>query len=87
MQYALVQGGVVTNIIWLDPNNADDFPAAVPISEVSAGIGDTYADAAFWRDGIRLLTPLEAAEANVAALDAAVLELEYQNALLALGLA
>ena len=86
MQYAIIRDGVVVNVIWLDPSNETDFPAAVPIGDVAAGIGDTYVDGAFWRDGIRLLTPLEAAEANVAALDAVVLELEYHNALLALGL-
>lgn len=86
MRYALIEGGVVGNIIWLDPSNAGDFPAAVSIGEVSAGIGDTYADGAFWRDGVRLLTPLEEAEATIAALDEAVVELEYQNALLSLGL-
>ena len=86
MRYALIEDGVVTNIIWLDPSNADDFPDAIPIGEVSAGIGDTYADGAFWSDGVRLLTPLETAEATIAALDAAVLDLEYTNAMMALGL-
>ncbi len=86
MQYAVIENGVVVNVIWLDPRNAADFPDAVPVGEVAAGIGDSYADGAFWRDGARLLTPLEAAKATIATLDAAVLDLEYQNALLALGL-
>ena len=86
MQYAIIVDGVVTNVIRLDPSNADDFPAAIPIGDVAAGIGDTYADGAFWRDGVRLLTPLEQAEATIAALDAAVLDLEYANAMMALGL-
>lgn len=86
MRYALIEGGVVGNIIWLDPSNAGDFPGAIPIGDVTAGIGDTYADGAFWRGGVRLLTPLETAEATIAALDAAVLDLEYANAMMALGL-
>ena len=86
MQYAVIENGAVVNVIWLDPRNAADFPDAVPVGDVAAGIGDGYADGAFWRDGTRLLTPLEAAQATIAELDAAVLELEYQNALLTLGI-
>ncbi|MEA4928603.1 MAG: hypothetical protein VB104_08000 [Candidatus Limiplasma sp.] len=86
MQYAVIENGVVVNVIWLDPRNAADFPDAVPVGEVAAGIGDGYADGAFWRDGARLLTPLEAVQATIAELDAAVLELEYQNVLLTLGI-
>ena len=86
MQYAVIENGAVVNVIWLDPRNAEDFPDAVPVGDVAAGIGDGYAYGAFWRDGARLLTPLEAARATIATLDAAVLELEYQNALLTLGI-
>ena len=85
MRYAVIQDGIVVNVIWLDPSNADDFPDAVPIGEVEAGIGDTYADGAFWRDGERLLTPLEIAEATIATLDAAILDLELANAMMELG--
>lgn len=68
MRYALIWDGIILNVIWLDPANAMDFPSAVPIGDVDAGIGDTYADGAFWRNGLRLLTPLEAAEATIEAL-------------------
>lgn len=51
MNYALVENGVVTNIIWLYPGNAGDFPTAVPMGDVPAAIGDTYADGVFTRDG------------------------------------
>lgn len=85
MHYAVIHGGVVVNVIWLDPRNAADFPDAVPIVDVSAGIGDSYADGGFWHDGVRLLTPMEAAQATIAELDAAVVDLEYRNALLMLG--
>ena len=86
MQYAVICDGVVVNVIWLNPRNAADFPDAVPVGDVAAGIGDSYADGAFWRNGARLLTPLEAAQATIAELDAAVVDLEYQNALLTLGI-
>ena len=56
MHYALVENGVVTNLIWLYPGNAADFPSAVPLGDVPAGIGDTYEDGVFYRDGNRVLT-------------------------------
>ena len=86
MRYAIIQDGIVVNTIWLSHGNAGDFPAAIPIGDVAAGIGDTYADGAYWRNDVRLLTPLETAEATIAALDSAVLDLEYTNAMMALGL-
>ena len=86
MTYAVIENGVVVNVIWLDPRNAADFPDAVPVGDVAAGIGDSFADGAFLRNGTRLLTPLEAAQATIAELDAAVVDLEYQNALLTLGI-
>lgn len=85
MNCAIVENGQVTNIIWLDPKNAAEFPEAVPIADVPAGIGDAFADGAFYRDGVRLLTPLETALATIAELDVAVVEYSYQNALLTLG--
>ena len=56
MDYALIENGVVTNVIWLYPGNADDFPNAVPMGDIPAGIGDTYTDGVFYRNGERVLT-------------------------------
>ena len=64
MTYAIVEGGIVTNIVWLSSANAGDFPNAVKAGEIPVGIGDTYTDGVFSRDGKRLLSPLE--EANQA---------------------
>lgn len=66
MNYALIENGIVTNIIWLYPGNASDFPNAVPLGDVPAGIGDTYADGAFYRDGERLLTDEERLQVEAA---------------------
>lgn len=70
MNYALIENGIVTNIIWLYPGNSDDFPNAVPTDDVPSGIGDTYEDGAFYRNGERVLTPME----EMAAADAAYRE-------------
>lgn len=67
MNYALIENGVVTNLIWLHPGNASDFPGALPIGDVPAAIGDTYSGGAFWRDGVKVLTAAEQAVADVLA--------------------
>ena len=68
MSYALIENGIVTNLIWLHPNNASDFPNAVPLGDVPAAIGDTYADGAFWHGGERILSVAEQLAAAQAAL-------------------
>lgn len=64
VNYALIENGIVTNIIWLYPNNASDFPNAVPCEDYPVGIGDTYTDGVFYREGEKLPTPAEAALAD-----------------------
>lgn len=56
MNYALIQDGVVTNLLWLYPANAHDFPDAVPVGDVPAAIGDTWDGEHFYRNGERVLT-------------------------------
>ena len=59
MNYALIENGIVTNIIWLYEGNASDFPAAVKLGDRPVAIGDTYIDGKFYRDGNEVLTALE----------------------------
>ena len=61
MNYALIENGIVTNIIWLYETNADEFPNAVKLGDRPVGIGDTYTDGKFYRDGNEVLTALEIA--------------------------
>ena len=51
MRYAIVTGGAVTNVIVLRETNAGDFPGAVALHDRPVGIGDTYSESKFWRDG------------------------------------
>lgn len=60
MNYAIVENGVVTNIIWLYPTTP--FENAVPYGDIPVQIGDTYSDGKFYRDGEQLLSPLEEAQ-------------------------
>ena len=56
MRYAIVTAGLVSNIIALRPANAGEFPGAVALHDRPVGIGDTFSDGKFWRDGEELLT-------------------------------
>ena len=61
MVYALIENGIVANIIWLYSGNAAEFPNAVPLGDIPAAVGDTYDGVHFYRDGVRVLSPLEKA--------------------------
>lgn len=62
MRYALVENGTVTNIIEMDKRNEQFFPSAVYTGDRPVGMGDTYTEGKFYRDGKEVLTALE--EAN-----------------------
>lgn len=68
MRYAIVTGGAVTNIIALRETNAGDFPGAVALHDRPVGIGDTYSEGKFYRDGKEVLTAQEEIEQYKAAL-------------------
>ena len=74
MRYAIVTGGIVTNVIALNDRNASDFPTAVKLGDRPVGIGDTYADGKFYRDGVEVLTPMEQAQAEMTEYKAALNE-------------
>ena len=73
MNYALIENGIVTNIIWMYETNAEEFPNAVRLGERQVEIGDTYEDGKFSREGTEVLTAEEAA-VQAAALYAEALE-------------
>ena len=66
---AVIADGVVTNVIWCS-DSAPETDSRVPTAQRPVCIGDTYADGKFWRDGTEVLTPLEAALAEIASLRA-----------------
>lgn len=76
MRYALIDNGIVTNVIALNDRNANDFPSSVKLSDRPVAIGDTYTDGKFYRDGVEVLTPMEQAQAEMT---------EYKAALQTLG--
>ena len=67
MTYALIEDGLVVNLIWLHYANASDFPNAVPVSRVPVEIGDTFDGENFYRNGERVKTEAEIALAEIGA--------------------
>ena len=65
MNYAIVENGIVTNIVVLYPMSAKDFPEAIVCGDVPVFIGDTYDGEHFYRAGKRVLTPLEQARKDI----------------------
>lgn len=66
MDYALLKDGIVINVISLHPSNANEFPNAVPMHDLWVEIGDTYEDGVFYRNGERVLSPVEQAQTETA---------------------
>lgn len=79
MNYALVENGIVTNIIWLNERNAGEWPGAVRLGERMVEVGDTYDGEKFRRDGTEVLTPMEQAQAEITEYKAALHELGVET--------
>ena len=57
MRAAMIENGVVTNIIVIDPDRYTG--TAVQTGELPVSIGDTYDGADFYRDGVKVEVPVE----------------------------
>ena len=79
MRYALIDNGIVSNVIELNDRNASDFPTAVKLGDRPVAIGDTYTDGKFYRDGVEVLTPMEQAQAEMTEYKAALNELGVET--------
>lgn len=77
--YALVENGVVTNVMVLYPPNAAEFEGAVPCGDLPVAIGDTYDGEHFYRAGERVLTALEQAQKDAEDMQAALALLGVEN--------
>ena len=49
--YALVENGVVVNVMVLYPPSAAEFEGAVPCGDLPVAVGDTYDGEHFYRGG------------------------------------
>ena len=57
--YARVENGIVTNIIYVDDLTAQKQTNLVCIEDYLVSIGDTYTDGEFYRDGVKVITNQE----------------------------
>ena len=60
IRYALIDDGIVTNLIVLGPRAVKDFPNAVVMDDRPVMIGDHYQDGRFYRDGEEVITEADA---------------------------
>lgn len=70
-----IEDGTVTNIIWCSDGEPETDTLIAP-GERTVGIGDTYANGKFYREGVEILTPLEEAKKQNAEYKAALSELD-----------
>lgn len=77
--YALVENGVVINVMVLYSPSAAEFEGAVPCGEIPVAIGDTYDGEHFYRAGERVLTALEQAQKDAEDMQAALELLGVEN--------
>ena len=61
--FALIENGMVGNIIYMYAKNLTDFPNAVLAADRPVAIGDRYEGGVFLRDGTPILTYEELAAA------------------------
>ena len=79
MRYAVIEDGVVVNVIILYPGGAKSFPGAVPCGDVPVAIGDTYDGQDFYREGALVLSPVEQARKDAEDMQAALRLLGVEN--------
>ena len=72
---ARIENGVVANMLWCSDSEPGTETLIDP-GDRPVGIGDTYSDGKFCRDGVEILTPLEAAQKQNAEYEAALSEIE-----------
>lgn len=72
---AVLGDGKIINMIWCRDSQPETETLKSP-GERPVGIGDTYADGKWYREGMEILTPLEDAQKKNAEYEAALREIE-----------
>ena len=84
MNYAIIENGIVINLIVGLPEGLE----GIACGDLEVRIGDLYANGSFTRNGQPVTSPAireVALQTLVSTLDIALVNLEYQNVLLTLG--
>ena len=72
---AVIEGGIVTNMIWCSDMQPET-DTWKNTADRPVGIGDTYRDGKWYRDGVEILTPLEEAHRQNVEYEAALSKIE-----------
>lgn len=72
---AVIDSGIIVNMVWCDDYTPETETQKDP-GDRPVGIGDTYTDGKWYRDGVEILTPLEEAQENVKNLQDQMIELD-----------
>lgn len=72
---ALVENDVIVNVLWCSDRESET-KELIDIADCPVGIGDTYTNGKFYRDGAEILTPLEEALKQNAEYEQALSEIE-----------
>ena len=72
---ASIENGVVSNILWC-ADREPETDSLIDTADRPVGIGDTYENGKFYRNGEEVLTPLQEALKNNAEYEAALTEIE-----------
>lgn len=72
---ALIENGTVVNMLWYSDSQTETDTIITP-ADRPVGIGDTYSNGKFYRDGVEILTPLEEALKKNTEYESALTEIE-----------
>ena len=72
---ALIENSTVINVLWCSDSQPETDTIINP-ADRPVGIGDTYSNGKFYRDGVEILTPLEEALKKNAEYEVALQEIE-----------
>lgn len=72
---ALIENGTVVNMLWCSDSEPETDILLDP-ADRPVGIGDTYSDGKFYRDGVEVLTQLEEALKKNTEYESALTEIE-----------
>lgn len=72
---ALIENSTVINVLWCSDSQPETDTIINP-ADRPVGIGDTYSNGKFYRDGAEILTPLEEAQKKNIEYESALSEIE-----------
>ena len=72
---ALIENGIIVNMLWCTDSEQETESLINP-ADRPVGIGDTYSNGKFYRDGVEILAPLEEAQKKNTEYESALTEIE-----------